>query len=116
VTAKTVRGIISPLALLITLRDKGEEPTTVDAWLTGIRALGVENELLDQFKVAMKKLVTRVKPQSGIKIGIASIYCNYKERETQTRADLLASLWMQLLQDERPLDKNAIGLYEVHHN
>lgn len=48
--------------------------------------------------------------------GIASIYCNYKEKETQTRANLLASLWMQLIQEDRPLDQKSIDLYELHHN
>lgn len=49
------------------LRDKVEEPTAADAWLTGIRVLGVEYGPLDQLKVAMEKLVKRLKPQSGIK-------------------------------------------------
>ena len=46
------------------LRNKVEEPTAAGTWLTDIRVLEVENEPLDQLKVAMEKLVERLKPQS----------------------------------------------------
>lgn len=58
---------ISLLTLLTKLKNKVEEPATKETWFTGIRALGVVNGPLDQLKVALEKLVKKLKPQSGFK-------------------------------------------------
>lgn len=78
--ARLSEEVISLLALLMKLRDKVEEPTTTNTWLTGVRVLGVGNGPLDQLKVAMEKLVKRLKPLSGIKgAGRALIWTLDKE-------------------------------------
>ncbi|PVH69802.1 hypothetical protein DL98DRAFT_379827, partial [Cadophora sp. DSE1049] len=41
------------------------------------------------------KLQTQLSPQ---KVGLAFAYCNYKERDSQTLANLIASLVQQLVQ------------------
>lgn len=47
-------------------------------------------------------------------IGIASVYCNYKARETQTTTDLVAAILKQLVQ-ERPLFGGPVAaLHERH--
>jgi AAA domain len=47
-------------------------------------------------------------------IGIASVYCNYKARESQTTTDLVAAILKQLVQ-ERPLFGGPVAaLYEQH--
>ncbi|KAJ7735413.1 ankyrin repeat-containing domain protein [Mycena maculata] len=46
--------------------------------------------------------------------GIACIYLNHKEAETQTPENLLASLWKQLVVD-KPLPPMVHNLYKHHH-
>lgn len=53
--------------------------------------------------------------KSSDDIGVASIYCNYKERDKQTHINFLASLWRQLVQDDIPLAKQVMDLYNLHH-
>jgi hypothetical protein len=49
------------------------------------------------------------------KIGIAAIYCNYKDNKAQTLVNLLASLWKQLV-NKGPVSNDAIILHEKHVN
>jgi hypothetical protein len=44
--------------------------------------------------------------------GIACIYCNYKEKDAQTPANLIASLWMQLVEDRSSLSTDVKDLYD----
>jgi hypothetical protein len=46
------------------------------------------------------------------KFGIAYIYCNYKEKDAQTPVNLIASLWMQLVEDHGSLSTDVKDLYE----
>jgi hypothetical protein len=56
------------------------------------------NQLYEQFK------------DEG-KVGVACIYCNYKEKDAQTPVNLIASLWMQLVEDHGSLSADVKGLY-----
>jgi hypothetical protein len=47
-------------------------------------------------------------------VGIACIYCNYKDRPIQTLDNLIASLWMQLAHDLGSLDRGVKDLYKSH--
>jgi hypothetical protein len=47
-------------------------------------------------------------------IGIAFIYCNYKEKADQTVKNLLASLLQQLIQRRRVIPNKVCLLYEQH--
>ena len=57
----------SLLALFTDLRYRVEEAESTSAWFAGVRLLGVEGGLLDQFKDAMEKLARKLKPETGIK-------------------------------------------------
>ena len=45
--------------------------------------------------------------------GAAVMYCNYKEKDTQTLENLIASLWRQLVH-RRPISTKAKDLYRKH--
>jgi ankyrin repeat domain-containing protein 50 len=47
-------------------------------------------------------------------IGIAFIYCNYKEKEDQTAVNLVASLLQQLIQRRPVIPSQLRSLYEQH--
>ena len=47
-------------------------------------------------------------------IGIAFIYCNYKEKEDQTGVNLVASLLKQLVQRQPVIPSQLRSLYEQH--
>jgi hypothetical protein len=49
-------------------------------------------------------------------IAIAYIYCNYIERETQTNANLIASLLQQLVQTKPTISDEIVSLYHRHTN
>jgi hypothetical protein len=46
-------------------------------------------------------------------VGVASLYLNHKEATLQSPANLLASLWWQLMAD-KPLGASVYRLYEQH--
>lgn len=47
-------------------------------------------------------------------IGIAFIYCNYREREKQTTVNLVASLLKQLIQTKLVIPSKLCSLYKQH--
>lgn len=47
-------------------------------------------------------------------IGIACIYCNYKEEHMQSPANLIASLWAQLVQNSGSLSSDVKDLHRSH--
>lgn len=47
-------------------------------------------------------------------VGIVCIYCNYKEKDTQTLVNLVASIWMQLANYRETLSDNVKALYMYH--
>lgn len=51
--------------------------------------------------------------QDDASIGIAYLYCNFRQQDTQKPADLLLSLLKQLLQ-EQPMPESIKSLYEHH--
>jgi hypothetical protein len=48
------------------------------------------------------------------KVGVACIYCSYKEKEVQTPVNLLSSVWMQLAEGKTALGDDARDLYNNH--
>jgi hypothetical protein len=42
------------------------------------------------------------------------MYCNYKEKDVQTLANLIGSLWMQLIQNKALISTDAEDLYKIH--
>jgi Cdc6-like AAA superfamily ATPase len=50
--------------------------------------------------------------QSNASVGIAYIYCNFREQRQQKAADLLASLLKQLIQEQRFVPESVKILYE----
>jgi hypothetical protein len=65
--ATLARESTSLLTLFTDLRYWVEETTETDPWFTNIRSLGVKGGPLDLFKEAMEGLVTKLKPEAGIK-------------------------------------------------
>ncbi|KAL8831035.1 MAG: hypothetical protein Q9191_001102 [Dirinaria sp. TL-2023a] len=58
-----------------------------------------------------------VKTQEGRpkdEIGIAYVYCNYKEQDTQRPENLLASVWRQLIDDQADLGDSIRRQYSTH--
>lgn len=47
-------------------------------------------------------------------VGIACIYCNYKEKNMQTPVNLIAGVWSQLIQQHEPLSNDVQDLYKSH--
>ncbi|KAL9032261.1 MAG: hypothetical protein Q9180_006603 [Flavoplaca navasiana] len=47
-------------------------------------------------------------------VGVASVYCNFKEREMQSLENLLAGLCMQLIQASLPLPGTLTNAYRTH--
>ena len=47
-------------------------------------------------------------------IGLAYIYCNYKEQDTQRPENLLASLWRQLIHDQANVGDSVRRQYKKH--
>jgi hypothetical protein len=47
-------------------------------------------------------------------IGIAAVYCNYKEQLEQTAINLLSGLWLQLAQGNDQLGDDVKNLYRKH--
>ena len=52
--------------------------------------------------------------QLDAEIGIACIYCNYKEQDVQTPANLIASIWMQLVLGKAAVNDDVKKLYKKH--
>jgi hypothetical protein len=65
--ARLAQEAASLLALLTSLRYRVEESNPTDSWFSGVRSLGGPGGLLEQFREAMEKLATRLRPDSGIK-------------------------------------------------
>ena len=47
-------------------------------------------------------------------IGVACIYCNYKEQDVQTPANLIAGIWMQLVVEKAVISDRVKKLYKKH--
>ena len=60
-------------------------------------------------------VVDHLRKQFGNEVGIAAIYCNYKDIEVQTPANLFASLWMQLV-ESHPISDDVKMLHKKHIN
>jgi hypothetical protein len=67
----------------------------------------------DQRFAGRSIVVHYLRKQFGNDAGIAAIYCNYKDITAQTPVNLIASLWMQLVQG-RPLSDKVKNLYKTH--
>jgi len=81
--------------LLVELKYRLEEGGRNDDWYTAIRALGVENGPLDQYKHALEKLRVKITSGSGLKkIGNALVWMFSKEEVNSiiSRVERLKSL------------------------
>jgi len=52
--------------------------------------------------------------KDDIDVGIACIYCNYKEKDAQTLTNLVAGLWAQLVRNSGSLSTEVRDLYSTH--
>ena len=66
--------------------------------------------------IIVKHLETRFGQRSGSTVGIAYLYCNFRQEQEQRFIDLLASLLKQLVQGQPCLPKSVQSLYEEHQN
>jgi hypothetical protein len=71
--------------------------------------------ITDQWHAVRSIVVDHLRKQFGNETGIAVIYCNYKDVEIQTPANLFASLWMQLV-ESHPISDDVKILYKKHVN
>ncbi|KAI4245553.1 MAG: hypothetical protein LQ352_006542, partial [Teloschistes flavicans] len=55
-------------------------------------------------------------PRHDPPIGVAAVYCNFKDREQQSLENLLASVCVQLLQESSSLPGKLMDLYETHYS
>lgn len=62
----------------------------------------------------MDQLRKRFKDEGSV--GTACIYCDYKRKDEQTVVNLIAGLWMQLVQDRGALPNDVNDLYKRHIN
>jgi hypothetical protein len=56
----------------------------------------------------------RERLKNDIGVGVACIYCNYKEKDAQTVTNLVAGLWAQLVQNSGSLSTEVRDLYSTH--
>lgn len=56
----------------------------------------------------------RERLKNDIGVGIACIYCDYKERDAQTLINLVAGLWAQLVRNSGSLSTEVRDLYSTH--
>jgi len=56
----------------------------------------------------------RERLKDDIDVGIACIYCNYKEKDAQTLTNLVAGLWAQLVRNSGSLSTEVRDLYSTH--
>jgi hypothetical protein len=56
----------------------------------------------------------RERLKDDISVGIACIYCNYKEKDAQTLINLIAGLWAQLVRNSGSLSTEVRDLYLTH--
>jgi hypothetical protein len=56
----------------------------------------------------------RERLRNDIGVGIACIYCNYKEKDAQTLTNLVAGLWAQLVRNSSSLPTEVRDLYSTH--
>jgi hypothetical protein len=56
----------------------------------------------------------RERLKNDIDVGIAYIYCNYKEKDAQTLTNLVAGLWAQLVRNGGSLSTEVKDLYSTH--
>ena len=69
--------------LLVTLRFRLEEGRSNEPWYAAVRALGVENGPLDQYKHALEQLQTKITSGRGInKMGNTLLWKYIKEEVT----------------------------------
>ncbi|KAH6959448.1 hypothetical protein DER45DRAFT_260232 [Fusarium avenaceum] len=54
------------------------------------------------------------KHSASISVGIAGVFCNYKEKDLQTPANLLAGIWRQLAYGRSPLSDDVVSLYDAN--
>ncbi|KIL84992.1 hypothetical protein FAVG1_11863 [Fusarium avenaceum] len=54
------------------------------------------------------------KHSASVGVRIAGVFCNYKEKDLQTPANLLAGIWRQLAYDRSPLSDEVVSLYDAN--
>ena len=62
--------------------------------------------------IVVDNLCTRFENDGSI--GIAYLYCNFRQQQDQKPEDLLASLWGQFVQEQPFVSKSMKSLYERH--
>ena len=70
----------------------------------------IELNLTERSSIIVDNLRTRFGSDLGI--GIASIYCNYKEQDEQTLGNILAGIWRQLVHNKTALSDDVKALYK----
>jgi len=82
-------------SLLTNLRYRLEQACVGDPWFIAVRALGVENGLLDQYKQALEQLRSRVETQGGMQEVKRRLLWKFRKEEVATilaRMERLKSL------------------------
>ncbi|KAL9045843.1 MAG: hypothetical protein Q9214_001186 [Letrouitia sp. 1 TL-2023] len=64
--------------------------------------------------IAVEHIRETHKDRLGNKVGVACIYCNYKEQHVQSPLNLIASVWMQLVQGKDIVSDKVKSIYEGH--
>lgn len=62
--------------------------------------------------IIVDKLRNQFEHDSGV--GVASIYCNYKEEDEQSQENLLAGVWRQLILNKNALSDDVKDVYKEH--
>jgi hypothetical protein len=78
-----------------------------------LRVCGMKFDRRTLFRsIVIDNLRERLKDDIGV--GIACIYCNYKEKDAQTLINLVAGLWAQLVRNSGSLPTEVRDLYSTH--
>jgi hypothetical protein len=90
-------------SLLVNLRYRLEQGHTGDPWSTAIRALNVENGALDQYKLALEQLLSKVEIQDGVQEVKKRLLWKFRKGEVESiveRMERLKSLVSIALEDD----------------
>ncbi|KAI9766598.1 MAG: hypothetical protein M1840_006409 [Geoglossum simile] len=98
--------------LLTALRYRLEEGTSNEPWNTAVRALGVKNGPLDQYKLMLEQLQTKIKREAGMnRVGYCLLWKFIKEEvmEVLARIERLKTLVQIALEMDHFKLSQAIG-------
>jgi NACHT domain len=81
--------------------------------IDSLHQLGNSDQLILFRSIIAEYLKDQYRSQEDV--GVACVYCNFKDQDKQTPTNLIASIWRQLAQCRHSLSEDVKQLYTSHH-